>query len=82
MKFWMSFLIFIIVGFVLCVAVSPAATLVWGIIYTLALLVVSEVKSMNTKEGRRQLQREKKEEEEYVEYWGSTKYWEDQKKHK
>ena len=78
MKFWKRLLIFTVVGLVLCVTVGPASVLVWGVVFVFANLVLSEVSSMNTKQGREQLQREKKEEEQYVEYWGSTQYWEDQ----
>ena len=80
MKFWISLLLFIVVGLVLAATAGPAAVLVWGVIYVVIRFVASEVAAAKTKEGRKRLQKEKKDEEEYVEYWGTTKYWDDQKK--
>ena len=78
MKFSMALLIFIIIGFILCIVFGPAAVLVWGVVFTLILTVIGEVNRTKTKEGREQMAKERQEEEDYVNYWGSTQYWEDQ----
>ena len=78
MKFSMALLIFIIIGIILCIAFGPAAVLVWGVVFTLILTVIGEVNRTKTKEGREQMAKERQEEEEYVNYWGSTQYWDDQ----
>ena len=77
MKFSTLFLIFVVIGVIVCIVAGPAAVLVWGVIFVLGITIAGEVQSTKTKEGREQMQREKQEEEDYVNYWGSVQYWDD-----
>ena len=80
MKFWVLFLIFIVVGVILCAVAGPAAVLVWGILFVIGLTIASEVRSFRTKEGREQMRREREEEEKTVRECGTVRYWDEQHK--
>ena len=70
MSFLKILLIFIISGFIVCLVFGPASLSAYGVIFVLVLQVISEVCQCSTTKGRKQIQKEIKEQKKIEENFG------------
>lgn len=71
------FVLFIVFGFVVCLAFGPAALLAYGVVFVFICTCIGEVRRTKTSKGRKQIQKELETERKIEEYWGTIDYWED-----
>lgn len=77
MSFLILYILFIVFGFIICLAFGPATLLVYGVIFVFVCVCFSEAQRTKKPKGRKQIQKELETEKKIEEYWGTIEYWED-----